>query len=69
LERLLYHCAQATAYPTPRPIDRVWHWQKTSAKPLLERYLGEDFAAIDRDYQTFMAGLLASRAPDEPPPP
>ncbi len=77
LERLLAECADGTAYPTTRPIDRAsprldtgnWHWERSSVKPLLERYLGEDFAAIERDYRTFVTGLLASRAPDESPPP
>jgi len=75
LEKLLYDCADGSAYgPTTGPSSTelgtgVWHWEKTSAKPLLERYLGEDFDAIDRDYRSFVAQLLASKAPDEPPPP
>jgi hypothetical protein len=69
LEKLLYDCAEGKAYSTSGPIDRVWHWDRSSAKPLLERYLGEDFDAIDREYQTFVAALLASRVPDEPPAP
>ena len=71
LERMLYDCAQGSAYgPATEPSDTgTWHWEKSSAKPLLERYLGEDFEAIDRAYQAFIARLLASKPPDEPPPP
>lgn len=67
LEKLLLDCAQGVAYPTSGPIDRYWHWERASAKPLLERYLGGDFDAIERDYQSFIKGLLSSKTPDEPP--
>jgi hypothetical protein len=69
LEKLLYDCAAGSAYgPTTGPIDRIWHWERSSAKPLIERYLGEDFGAIDHEYQAFVAQLLSGRSPDEPPP-
>jgi hypothetical protein len=69
LEKLLLDCAEGRAYdPSSQVADHTWHWEKSSAKPLLERYLGEDFTAIDRDYQTFVAQVLSSRPPDESPP-
>lgn len=68
LEKLLADCAAGSAYePAAEPSDRPWHWDRTTARPLLERYLGEDFSAIDRDFQAYVAQLLASRPADEPP--
>jgi hypothetical protein len=70
LEKLLFDCAAGTAYDAAtEPADHGWHWEKSSAKPLLERYLGEDLGSIDREFQAFVADLLASRPPDEPVPP
>ncbi len=65
LLKLLSDCANGTAYlPSELPHSVLPDaWEPQSVKPLLERYLGENLAGIDREYQAYMQALAAGTEP------
>jgi hypothetical protein len=60
LLRLLSDAAGGTAYlPGELPHSILPDaWQPQSVRPLLQRYLGEDLPAIEREYRAFMQNLV-----------
>jgi hypothetical protein len=65
LQKLLADTANGTAYlPGELPHSVLPDaWEPRSVKPLLERYLGEDLATIDREYQVFIQSIAAGAEP------
>jgi len=65
LEKLLTDTANGTAYlPGELPHSVLPDaWQPQSVKPLLERYLGEDLATVDREYQAYIRAITSGEDP------
>jgi hypothetical protein len=65
LEKLLTDTANGTAYlPSELPHSVLPDaWLPGSVKPLLERYLGEDLAGIDVEYQAYIRDVTSGIDP------
>ena len=67
LEKLMDDCSRGRAYgPTAELTADDWHWDPDSAKPCLMRYLGGDFAALNRAYLAFVDRLTREAAAGDP---
>jgi len=61
LQRLLADAAAGQIQGIPgRPLDAVF-WNPSTAKPLLEQYLGEDLQTLDAEFRIYVSHML-----DEP---